>query len=121
MKEEWKDIIESGSICQISNLGRIRKKSYIDKAGKIRRSKILSPFLSVYRRNYMFRFKRKGKKYLVKKIVAEYFVNNPNNYPYVEFKDGDFGNLRADNLYWTDKIIKKKGLMKNEEKDVYMQ
>lgn len=38
---------------------------------------------------------------LVCQLVAESFVPNPNNLPYVDHIDGDYKNNHADNLYWT--------------------
>ena len=32
--------------------------------------------------------------------IARLFVENPNNYKYVKFRDGDKRNIQADNLYW---------------------
>lgn len=53
--------------------------------------------------------------YPVHVLVAENFVPNPNNYPDVRPKDGDYLNTKAANLYW-DKIdnphLKKKYLPK---------
>ncbi|HEU4497340.1 MAG TPA: NUMOD4 domain-containing protein [Flavobacterium sp.] len=33
-------------------------------------------------------------------LVAEAFIENPNNFKYIEFKDGDFNNLNVENLIW---------------------
>ena len=107
MNEEWKDMVGINTDYQISNLGRIKKKSYIDKANKVRKEKIIYPSFSVEKRNYIFRINNRGKKYLIKKLVAQYFINNPENYPNVYFKDNDYTNLRADNLYWGEKFKKK--------------
>lgn len=38
------------------------------------------------------------------RLVAEYFVPNPNNYPIVTFKDKNIHNLVDTNLVWVEKI-----------------
>lgn len=38
----------------------------------------------------------------IKRLVAKYFVPNPNNYQYIAFKDGDTLNCNATNLYWVE-------------------
>lgn len=38
----------------------------------------------------------------VHELIAQTFVPNPNNLPYVKHKDGNKQNNRADNLEWTD-------------------
>lgn len=35
------------------------------------------------------------------RLVAEHFLENPNNYPYVGHKDNNKANCHVDNLYWT--------------------
>lgn len=40
------------------------------------------------------------KKFLIHRLVAEAFIPNPNNYPYVCHKDGNPKNNKIDNLYW---------------------
>lgn len=35
-------------------------------------------------------------------LVAQAFVPNPNNYTLVKHKDGDIGNVNADNLEWVE-------------------
>lgn len=42
----------------------------------------------------------KGKDILVHRMVAISFVPNPNNYPYVNHKDGNRSNNHEDNLEW---------------------
>lgn len=43
----------------------------------------------------------------VHELVAQTFVENPNNYPYIEHIDGNISNNHADNLRWTS--VKPKG------------
>lgn len=35
------------------------------------------------------------------RAVAECFIDNPNNYKYVHFKDNNYKNISVDNLYWS--------------------
>lgn len=44
--------------------------------------------------------KTRVKRIMVKNVVAQLFVPNPNNFKYVEHIDGDKGNLDATNLQW---------------------
>ena len=44
------------------------------------------------------------KQYYLHRIVAEHFIDNPDNLPEVNHIDGDFYNNRADNLEWISKL-----------------
>jgi hypothetical protein len=39
----------------------------------------------------------------VHRLVAETFIPNPDNLPYIKHKDGNKENNRADNLEWVSK------------------
>lgn len=45
-----------------------------------------------------------GKLYYVSRLLAETFIENPNNCRYVSFKDTNKDNISIDNLFWTNKI-----------------
>ena len=50
--------------------------------------------------------KSKGKYCYVHRLVAETFVDNPNNYAYVKHIDGDKHNNSAGNLAWSNNKFK---------------
>ena len=39
----------------------------------------------------------------IHKVLAEQFIDNPNNYKHVRFKDGNPSNFSLDNLEWADR------------------
>ena len=97
MEEIWKDIKGYEGIYQISNCGRI--KSLYRKRRK--NEKILKPLVSS--RNYFqINLYKDGKmfKYLIHRLVAETFIINPDNLPYINHKDENKQNNCVDNLEW---------------------
>lgn len=92
MEEIWKDIRGIDSKHEISNKGRVRNK----KTGKI-----LSPknskgwYLSV-----QLLVNGKYKTFRIHRLVAQYFVPNPNKLPIVNHKDLNKQNNFAENLEW---------------------
>ena len=41
-----------------------------------------------------------GKRMLLHRLIARYFVPNPESYSFVTFRDGDSDNYQSDNLKW---------------------
>lgn len=87
--EMWKQIPTTNY--SVSNEGNVRN----DKTGKILKQQIRNGYLAV--RLYI---NGTNSLYNVHKLVAEAFVPNPNNYPYVNHKSEVKTENSADNLEW---------------------
>lgn len=89
--EIWKDIPGYEGLYKINNYGIIKnnkgniRKQTIDKNGYCRI--ILSK-------------KRINKNYLIHRLVAQVFIDNPNNYPIINHKDENKQNNCVNNLEW---------------------
>lgn len=81
---------------EISNLGNVLSKNY-NRTGE---PKLLKP--NKQKTGY-YTITIKNKLYLIHRLVAEAFIPNPNNLPYVNHKDEDKSNNSADNLEWCTK------------------
>lgn len=101
MKEIWKDIPDYECLYQASNFGRIRSLNRIDNCNKPRIGKILKFFKS---KNGYFQvwLSKNGKAhiFLVHKLIAKTFLENPHNYLYINHIDGNKSNNNVDNLEW---------------------
>ena len=81
------------------------EKYKICKEGKIlsTRGKIMSPYIQSEIFCISLRISKNDvKKCRVYMLVATTFIDNPNNFKYVKFKDGDTLNIHKDNLEWSD-------------------
>lgn len=102
--EIWKDVKGYEGFYQISNLGNVRRLKVwdVNKKGYRERVRKLSP-TSNGKGGYLIVGLMKGgrrKNHYVHRMVAEAFIENPNNYPQVNHIDYDRKNNNAKNLEW---------------------
>lgn len=97
MFEQWKDIKDLEGLYQVSNFGQIMSLNY-RKTGRAELMKLIKNkkgYLTV-----MLHKNGEYKKFLVHRLVAEHFIPNPENLPFINHKDEDKKNNRFDNLEW---------------------
>lgn len=90
MKEIWKKICDSNGY-EISNKGRLRNKNNL----------IIKP--TICKNGYLeYALWKNGKRkvILAHRLVAKYFIDNPNDYPEVNHKDENIQNNNVNNLEW---------------------
>lgn len=97
MQEIWKPIKKYEGLYSASNNGRIKSLNYKNKniEKPLNPTKQSCGYLKVelYKHG-------KSKVYYVHRLVAETFIQNPNNLPQVNHKDGNKQNNNIDNLEW---------------------
>jgi len=97
---EWLDLGIGKNIWMVNEIGQIRNV-LVNEDGTIRQDKIVETY---------WKGTPGGKKSLgistgeyVHRLVAQYFVANPNGFRYVKHVDGDNANNHASNLQWIPK------------------
>jgi hypothetical protein len=100
--ETWKDIKGYEGIYQISNLGRVKRISNIHWCNlKYRDNYYLKPLDNG--KGYLrikLSVKSKSRRVMLHRLIAEAFIENPNNYPFVNHIDGNKKNNNLNNLEW---------------------
>lgn len=104
MEEIWKNIKDFEKLYQVSNLGRVKScERYKNNNGGLTKinEKILKPHLNTSG-YYQIPLSKNNKKYmpLIHRLVAETFLNNPNNYPQINHINGNKTDNRLENLEW---------------------
>lgn len=103
--EIWKDVKGYEGYYQVSNMGRVKSMRVLKtpKNGAIcRKNAFLSTKTTHDKRYIIVALCRDGeiKPTPVHRLVAETFIPNPNNLPFVNHKDEDPTNNHVDNLEW---------------------
>lgn len=96
-KEIWKDIIGYEGLYQVSNLGRVKSLGN----GKSKKEKILKQGTNSCG-YYQIKLYQNGKykTYKIHRLVAQTFLDNPNNYYSVNHRDENKQNNCIENLEW---------------------
>jgi hypothetical protein len=97
MEEIWKQIVLDGEKWnyQVSNMGRIKILNANTCRNLTDKKTMMVCVLS-----------KDGikKDFVIHRLVATFFIPNPDNKQFIEHKDGDYRNNCADNLKWIDKL-----------------
>ena len=101
MEEIWKDVKGYEGLYQVSNLGRVKSFRHWQRDSKSN-ERILHPSITNngYGNVTLYRSSSDRRKFLVHRLVAEAFVDNPNNYEAINHIAEDKLNNRSDNLEW---------------------
>ena len=103
-QEIWKDCFgELSKRYQVSSLGRIKRKPFISTLGRFNSDRnIKEKFISlcVNKRGYV-RVKLFNKKQVfAHRLIAEAFISNPKNKPFINHINGIKSDNRVENLEW---------------------
>lgn len=118
MQEIWRDIPNYEGLYQVSNLGNVKSLYRLANNNHIIHEKILKPqrnyngylIVNLYKNNKM-------KPKLIHRLVGKTFIDNPNNFNYINHIDKNKSNNNVNNLEWCTQsynVIYSKGRKVNQ-------
>ena len=110
MEEVWKDIDGYEGLYQVSNLGNVKSLRYMGRNEK----RNLTPKCNNAGRLWVeLRGNGKPKQFLIHRLVASAFIQNPYNYPQINHIDENPKNNVVGNLEWCTGIYNVREYYKN--------
>lgn len=107
-EEEWRDIQGYEGYYQVSNLGRVRSldryKSWMGTKAFVKGRILKGGKNQKGYRQVLLSKDGKSIAYIVHRLVAQAFIHNPNNLPFINHKDEVKDNNNVDNLEWCDNV-----------------
>ena len=105
MEEIWKPIDWSEGRYHVSNMGRVRSSDwrcrFSDGTLRLKKGRILKPYiLKCGYAQLQLQYKGKRKHFYVHRLIAEAFIDNPNNFKYINHIDENKLNNIVSNLEW---------------------
>lgn len=95
--EIWKEIKGYEGLYAISNLGRVKRLISF----KCKVERFLKPHISTTGYYFVGLYKDAfGRNIKIHRLIATHFIDNPNNLPFINHKDGDKLNNSIQNLEW---------------------
>lgn len=86
--EVWRAVKGYEGLYQVSNLGRVKSLERVDRLGRVKEERIMKLQKTRYGYLRVLLCKNgKAKRYSVHRLVAQAFLNNPDNLPVVNHKD----------------------------------
>ena len=116
MKDEiWKPIKGYKGFYEVSNKGRVRSVERRDARGQLRKSKVIS--IKNIRSSKQVTLSRDGKRknFVVKKLVADAFLEAPQANEKLIYVDGNPENNCVENLKWQKKEQRKRNIYRFED------
>lgn len=108
MIEEWRSVVGYEGLYEVSSYGRVRSVDrYVKSKSEsywLRKGKMLSPAKD--KNGYLkVNLSCNGKNNIIRvhRLVAQVFIENPDNLPEINHKDEDKTNNSVDNLEWCDR------------------
>jgi hypothetical protein len=109
MTEIWEDIKGYEGLYQVSSHGRIKSLDRRVRCGynltRVIKESIKKPHFHGTDKQYTTQLRKDGKTahFLLARLVAEAFIDNPDNLPWLIFADGNKLNCHASNLMYVSR------------------